>query len=277
MPLEVDTNRQRRWFTANGHQIAFDTDIWMDDIPALRDAVLLEQYADLLRVVATILSADQHWTPTGNGVATQLTHTLSRCSDPAHQLALSVPADALSKVAEIAEALAGELNVVAHRQRVVLSIDVLPFTADEALALKSPGALLLLGDIASNGYDVVLRSGISRYICRSNARHSTFEILAIENDSSEASNKQQISQRNELRFLERPEYDIRALLKGTQIKSPVHLQAGLRVEACIADASAPDCVVPGTVVRLGQSLALRTDEPSTSNEVTTSVDLSSIN
>ena len=272
MPLEVEANRQRRWFTANGHLIAFDTDIWADNIPALRDADLLDQYADLLHIVAMILGADQTWAPTENSVALQLTHTLLRSSDPAHQLALSVPTEAVSKLAGIAEALEGELCVVAHRQRVVLSTEVPPFSAADALALRSPGAMLLLGDIVSDGYKLVLRSDSSRYICRSNAESSTLEILSREEVSHEAQDKLPGSQCSELRFLERPECDIRALVKGRQIKSPVNLRAGLRVEVHVADSSAPAIVVPGTVVRLGQSLAFRTDEDTTKDEATTTAE-----
>ena len=276
MPLEVNANRQRRWFSANGQQLAFDTDIWVDNIPALRDAVLLDQHADLLHVVAMIMGADQHWTPEKPGVASQLTHTLSRCSDPGRQLALSVPAEAISKLAEIAESLAGELSVEAHRQQVVLSIDVPPISSAETLALRSPGALLLLGDFACDRYDMVLRSCSSRYICRNNVERSTLEILKIEDVSHEVQDQQSSSQNSELRFLERPEYDIRSLLAGTQITAPAQLRAGLRAEVHVMNSSSPAFVVPGTVVNMGQLLGLITDELTTTDGVATSVDQHSI-
>lgn len=289
MPLVVVAGMQRRWFEAGEYLLAIDTVSCSDDIPHLRDAVLLDEHADLLHVVAMILGNEQHWAPVEDDTlsvhrSAMLTHTVSRTGASNHQVGLKVPVCCSESVNSVAASLADIVQIRAHCQPVVVEFDICSLDASDKMTLQAPGALLLLGEVMAPGKTGTICAGDLQFPARYNDAQSAMQVLALEQDhlgqenypTSESNAARQSSNdrhggkhpnqnltdgvKASVRWpVDHTLHDIRTFSSEDSVPIAFTLHEGTQVELALNDGSSPTVFIPGVIVRMGASFALRTE------------------
>jgi len=157
---QVDSDSQaqtQRWYSADGMLLAINASTSDTEVAAMRDAVLLDENASLLSCVALCNGADVDWVPTTEPDGSMLTHTLHMVESPEQSIGLVIPEAKQAKFLQLPQSVADLAVLSPTVHQVLLRLDQVVISDEEALALQ-PGSLLLLPASFSHYWQAALQT-----------------------------------------------------------------------------------------------------------------------